>query len=114
MRISDWSSDVCSADLFPGRSRWQYRTAQGVGPRHRPTATAPASRSCCAEPREGSATARVTSTSAGQRPTAPATASSNSKPTTSIGRAAWRGRVWKDGENSGDGGLLKKKKNKKK
>src|SRR3546814_14832911 len=27
MRISDWSSDVCSSDLPPARALWQRRTA---------------------------------------------------------------------------------------
>src|SRR3546814_2680056 len=32
MRISDWSSDVCSSDLRPGRTNPPGRSAQPLGP----------------------------------------------------------------------------------
>src|SRR3546814_16467260 len=43
MRISDWSSDVCSSDLPPGReaARRSRRFARVIGPAAGPTGTAP-------------------------------------------------------------------------
>src|SRR3546814_3837641 len=69
MRISDWSSDVCSSDLFPGLEQPggagpppEYLTLRGRAPRQ-PTldrrAPAPCPAACAGAPTRGAAAGRA-------------------------------------------------------
>src|SRR3546814_1829610 len=49
MRISDWSSDVCSSDLPPGQQA-RYRGQGPQAPRSRPLTSSAAGRDCPAVP----------------------------------------------------------------
>src|SRR3546814_12793180 len=105
MRISDWSSDVCSSDLFPGPSRptkrWRLpRMWRSSGGNSGSVPAAGRCRCCLMAAEFGLA----------KRLAFPAEGCRLGNRCVELGRATGRERVWRDGVSSGGSVAEKKKK----